>query len=104
MQFTKPLEKPFYIHYWAKKLLILPPKYLDDIRRARRDHLSFQSAINDMLFQYKWIGDGIRTELNQVVIIKGLNPQLRTIHPVPLRSNDADKGASKNVRPSNRGV
>ncbi|PVI02660.1 cytochrome P450 [Periconia macrospinosa] len=74
--FSKPLGKPFYIIYWTKRLLILPPKYLGDIRRANRDHLRFQPAINEMLFQYKWLGDSIKTELNQAVIIKGINPQL----------------------------
>jgi hypothetical protein len=75
--------------YWTKKLLILPPKYLGDIRRAKRDHLSFQSAINEMLFQYKWLGDSIKTELNQAVITKGINPQLRMINNINTCGNEA---------------
>jgi uncharacterized protein YbcC (UPF0753/DUF2309 family) len=76
IQFTKIAERPVFITYWTKNLLILPPKYWSDVRRANREHLSFQAAMNGMLFQYKWLGDSINTELNQAVIMKGLNPQL----------------------------
>lgn len=76
IQFSKS-DKPFYMTYWTKKLLILPPKYLADLRRANRDHVSFQPGINHVLFQYKWLDGVIKTEMNQVVLLKGINPQLR---------------------------
>lgn len=63
-------------------MLILPPKYLADVRRAKREHIQFQPAVNDMLFQYRWLGDSIKTEPNQTVIMKGINPQLRTISSI----------------------
>lgn len=79
VKFIKPLEKPFFILLWTKKLLILPPKYLADVRRADREHLQFQPAVSGMFFQYRWLGDSIKTEPNQIFVMKGINPQLRTI-------------------------
>lgn len=37
--------------------MILPAKYLPDIRGAGRDHLAFVDSISDILFLYNWVGD-----------------------------------------------
>ncbi|RYP49413.1 hypothetical protein DL768_004886 [Monosporascus sp. mg162] len=47
--------KPFFVRYWQKDYLILPVKYLPDVRRANRDHLAFLDTISDTLFLYNWI-------------------------------------------------
>lgn len=49
--------KPFLVSYWQKDYMILPAKYLPDIRGAGRDHLAFVDSISDILFLYNWVGD-----------------------------------------------
>ncbi|KAF2687355.1 cytochrome P450 [Lentithecium fluviatile CBS 122367] len=75
---TKPLGKPFKIRYWAQKYVILPPttKYLSDIRRASREHLSFFDAINDVFFQYRWTGNLFSSDRMVFVVMKEINPEL----------------------------
>ena len=47
-QISKPEQKPFVMNWWAKDYIFLPPKYLDDLRRAENDHLSFFKNISDV--------------------------------------------------------
>ncbi|KAF2258646.1 cytochrome P450, partial [Lojkania enalia] len=68
--------KPFSIDYWRKRYLVLHPKYLADVRRASREHLSFIDTISDMFFMYNWVGDLFKSSRMVFAVIKGVNPQL----------------------------
>lgn len=57
--------------------MVLPVKYLPDVRRAHRDHLAFLDTISDVLFIYNWIGDLFKSNRMVFAVIKGVNPQLR---------------------------
>lgn len=47
-QIGKPKQMPFIMKWWAKEYIILPPKYLDDLRRADKESLSFLTNISDV--------------------------------------------------------
>jgi len=76
-QISRVTGKPFYVRYWQKDYLILPTKYLPDVRRASRDHLSFVDSISDVLFLYNWVGDLFKSSRLVFAVIKGVNSQLR---------------------------
>jgi hypothetical protein len=77
LQISRVTGKPFYVRYWQKDYLILPTKYLPDVRRASRDHLSFVDSISDVLFLYNWVGDLFKSSRLVFAVIKGVNSQLR---------------------------
>ncbi|KAI3316493.1 cytochrome P450 [Xylariaceae sp. AK1471] len=66
--------KPFRVRSWKRDYVILPLKYLPDIRRAARDHLVL--TISDVFFLYTWVGDLFDSTRMVYAIIKGINPQL----------------------------
>ncbi|OCL14896.1 cytochrome P450, partial [Glonium stellatum] len=72
----KGYGKPFALRYWGKQYLVLPPKYLADIKRADKDHLSFFDSISDVFFMYNWIGDLFKSSRMVSVVTKGINPIL----------------------------
>jgi hypothetical protein len=76
-QITDATDKPFFVQYWAKDYLVLPRKYLPDIRRAHRQQLNFADSISDLFFMYNWIGDLFKSDRMVFAVIKGINPQLR---------------------------
>lgn len=57
--------------------MILPLKYLADVRRAKKEHLNFLDSISDVFFIYNWVGDLFKSNRMVYAVIKGLNPQLR---------------------------
>jgi aspirochlorine biosynthesis cytochrome P450 monooxygenase len=68
--------KPFLVQYWQKEYMVLPAKYLPDVRRAARDHLTFLETISDTFFLYNWVGDLFSSQRMAFAIIKGVNPEL----------------------------
>lgn len=84
LQICRTTGRPFLVRYWQKYYMILPAKYLPDIRRAGRDHLAFVDSISDILFLYNWVGDLFKSSRMVFAVIKGVNPQLRRYSsPVP---------------------
>lgn len=70
------LQKPFLVSYWAHDYLVLPLKYLPDIRRADKAHLSLNHAISDVFFAWSWNRELFESERLSMMVIKGLNPNL----------------------------
>ena len=81
------------IRYWTKDYLVLPLKYLYDVKHADKRHLSFLDNIPDVslclyllfyeadqqvFFMNYWVGDLFSSDRMVYVVKKGLNPQLRT--------------------------
>ncbi|KAH8581604.1 hypothetical protein B0O99DRAFT_719202, partial [Bisporella sp. PMI_857] len=76
----KTSEKPFVVNWWAKAYIILPPKYLSDLRAADWSHLSFFRNINDALFLSHTAGDlytAHESERMVDIVKRRVNPQLR---------------------------
>lgn len=65
------------MNYWQKDYLVLPVKYLPDVRRASREHLTFVDTIADVFFMYNWIGDLFKSNRMVFTVMKGINPQIR---------------------------
>ena len=55
-QFTKPLDEPFKMMWWAREYIFLPPKYLQDLKSADSASLSFFDNLSTVseLYQYDW--------------------------------------------------
>ncbi|OCL06610.1 cytochrome P450 [Glonium stellatum] len=70
------LQKPFLISYWAHDYLVLPLKYLTDIRLADKAHLSVNHAISDVFFLWSWNKDLFQGGRLPMMVTKGLNPNL----------------------------
>lgn len=70
------------MRYWSKDYLVLPAKYLHDVRRAPKEQLSFTDTISDVFFSYNWHGDLFKSHHMDSAVAKGMNPQLRMFHIV----------------------
>ncbi|KAI1823896.1 cytochrome P450 [Xylaria intraflava] len=89
-QFTQPSGKPFFVRYWRQDYMVLPVKYLADVRRADKNHLAFSETIRDVLFIYSWIGTLFESNRLVAAVIKGVNPQLSVLsHPLIQESSFA---------------
>ncbi|KAF2265001.1 cytochrome P450 [Lojkania enalia] len=102
---TKPSDVPFVVRWWAKDYLILPAKYMADIRTAGWEHLSFFRNINDALFLHTTVGDlytSPEAERMVNVVKKGLNPRLPHMTDIMLAEiNDAfEKQVAKSKKDS----
>ncbi|KAJ8069764.1 hypothetical protein OCU04_000183 [Sclerotinia nivalis] len=79
--------RPFVVNWWAKDYIILPPKYLADLKTAGWSHLSFFQNINDALFLGHTAGElytAPAAERMVNVVKAGLNPQLPNLTPLML--------------------
>jgi hypothetical protein len=45
---TKPTGKPFVVRWWARDYIVMPPKYLNDVRGANGRHLNFFYSIGEV--------------------------------------------------------
>ncbi|CAI6334293.1 unnamed protein product [Periconia digitata] len=78
-EIIKKTGRPFVVRWWAKDYIIMPPKYLNDVRGAGWQHLSFFANISSALHLYTSVGDLYTAESSQrmVDIVKRkLNPQI----------------------------
>ncbi|KAI3326358.1 cytochrome P450 [Xylariaceae sp. AK1471] len=75
-EINKGLGLPFRIRYWSHDYIILPEKYLKDLKTARKDHASFSESIQDVFFLRSLVGDLFKTDRMVYTIKKGLNPHL----------------------------
>ncbi|KAF2116035.1 cytochrome P450 [Lophiotrema nucula] len=71
--------KPFTVSYWRSDYVVFPPKYLPDIRRAGKAHLSLGDSICDVFFHRKWVGPLFQSQRMVDVTTKGLNPNLASV-------------------------
>ncbi|KAK8044771.1 membrane dipeptidase [Apiospora rasikravindrae] len=67
---------PFRVQYWGREYVILPTKYLQDLKGSNKDHLSFFKSIQDVFFLKYWVGDLFQTDRMVHMVKKGLNPHL----------------------------
>ncbi|KAI0516999.1 cytochrome P450 [Xylaria bambusicola] len=81
-QISRVSGRPFWLRYWQRDYLVLPAKYLPDIRRANREHLSFFDSIKDTLFQYNWLSDLFKLRRMTFAVIRGVNSQLPKLAPI----------------------
>ncbi len=76
------MRKPVVVRWWARDYIILPAKYLADLRAADWGHLHFFKNISDALFLYSTVDDMYTSPVSQrmvEVVKKRLNPKLREL-------------------------
>ncbi|PGH15382.1 hypothetical protein AJ80_05566 [Polytolypa hystricis UAMH7299] len=99
IQVNKTLGKPFVLNWWALDCLFMPPKYLDDLKKADSKSLSFFQSLSDAFHLQSSVGDLYSTTTMIDVVKKRLNPQLPTIIPYLVKECDfalpADLGDAK---------
>ena len=83
-QIIKPKDKPFVLQWWAKDWVILPPRYLPDLRDAAPEHLDFLRTISDAFYLHKSVGDLYFSNRMANVVKKGLSPKLPLLTPMLL--------------------
>ncbi|RHZ55558.1 cytochrome P450 [Aspergillus thermomutatus] len=76
LQVNKALEKPFVINWWGQDCLFMPAKYLDDLRKADFDSLSFFQSLSDAFHLQASVGDLYSTNIMIDAVKRRLNPNL----------------------------
>ncbi|KAF2014407.1 cytochrome P450 [Aaosphaeria arxii CBS 175.79] len=88
---TKATGRPFVVCWWARDYLVMPPKYLHDVRTADGTHLNFFHSISDAFHLHTTVGDlyTARTSQRMIDVVKrGLNPLLPQITPILINEID----------------
>jgi hypothetical protein len=88
-QIIKPSNKPIVVRWWARDYLIMPARYLADLRTSGWSHLHFFRNISDALFLYTTVDNMYTSPLAERmvdVVKKGLNPRLRKNRALLYRS------------------
>ncbi|KAK2874945.1 hypothetical protein FQN49_001919 [Arthroderma sp. PD_2] len=93
--FNKALGKPFATTVFGHEYVVLPSKYLDDIKRASPKSLSFFQALSDGLNMEASVGHLYTSTTEIDVVVKHLNPQLTKL--TPLLSEEADFAIGKEI-------
>ncbi|OCL14898.1 cytochrome P450 [Glonium stellatum] len=100
-QIMKSSDKPFVVRWWAKDYIIMPSKYLTDLRTAGWSHLSFFRNINDALFLHLTTGDLYTSPISErmaEVVKKGVNPRLPQLTQIMVDEiNDAFEKGLRNL-------
>ncbi|KAF2711261.1 putative cytochrome P450 [Pleomassaria siparia CBS 279.74] len=87
---------PWYVTYWGLQFLIMPPKYLRDLRTTDRHALNLAKALSDALNMEASVGDVPTANTMEIdVVSKHLN--LRLADTVPLLNEEADYVFSKEI-------
>ncbi|KAI0516995.1 cytochrome P450 [Xylaria bambusicola] len=84
-------QEPFVVTWWAKDYLILPSKYLRDIKSGGWTRLSFYQNISDAFHLHCSVGDlyyALNAQNMPAIVQKGLNPRLAQITPVVVEEID----------------
>ncbi|KAI1653942.1 cytochrome P450 [Daldinia decipiens] len=84
-------REPFVVRWWGNDFVVMPPKYLKDIRGASWRHLSFFESISNSLHLEVSAGDLYTANSSQRmvdVIKRGLNPRIQTLTPLIVREID----------------
>lgn len=92
----KTLDRPFMMKWWAKDYVILPPKYLSDIKRADRHHLEFSKNLSDAFSLESSVGDLYTTNIMADVVTQYLNPQLPLL--IPSLADECDFAFDRELR------
>ncbi|KAF2690570.1 putative cytochrome P450 monooxygenase [Lentithecium fluviatile CBS 122367] len=72
-------NEPFVVRWWARDWLVLPPKYLRDVKHSNSESLSFFRAIDEALGLHYSVGNLYHSQKMSEVIKKGMNTQLPTL-------------------------
>ncbi|KAF2801060.1 putative cytochrome P450 [Melanomma pulvis-pyrius CBS 109.77] len=89
-------DKPWYVTYWGLKFLIMPPKYLRDLRILDRNALNLAKALSDALNMEASVGDVPTANTMEIdVVSKHLNSELADT--VPLLNDETDYVFSKEL-------
>ncbi|KAF2648231.1 putative cytochrome P450 [Lophiostoma macrostomum CBS 122681] len=91
-------DSPWYVMYWGLRFLIMPPKYLRDLRTIDRHALNLARALGDALNMNASVGDvPTASDMEIDVISKHLNSQIADV--VPLLKDETDYVFSKELGP-----
>ncbi|ORY13905.1 putative cytochrome P450 [Clohesyomyces aquaticus] len=81
--------KPWYVTFWGLRFLIMPPKYLRDLRTVDRHSLNLAKALSDALNMEASVGDvPIANTMEIDVVSKSLNSEIGDT--VPLLNDEAN--------------
>lgn len=81
LSFTQYSKKgtPWHVTFWGLKFLIMPAKYLRDLRTVERHSLNLAMALSDALNMEASVGDVPTANTMEIdVVSKYLNSQLGT--------------------------
>jgi hypothetical protein len=48
LEVIKPCDRPFVVSWWSLDNIILPPRYLPDLQRAKMENASFLKNFSDV--------------------------------------------------------
>ncbi|KAI0388401.1 cytochrome P450 [Xylariaceae sp. FL0594] len=85
---NKALKLPFRMIYWRQEYVILPAKYMRDLKTAHRDHLSFFETVQDVFFLRSFVGDLFQSDRQVCTVKKGLNPHLNDATDISISEMD----------------
>ncbi|EZF35100.1 hypothetical protein H101_01365 [Trichophyton interdigitale H6] len=94
-KFNKALGKPFATTVFGHEYVVLPSKYLEDIKRASPKSLSFFQALSDGLNMEASVGHLYTSTTEIDVVVKHLNPQLTKL--TPLLAEEASFAIDKEI-------
>ncbi|EAW11043.1 cytochrome P450 [Aspergillus clavatus NRRL 1] len=95
---NKALGKPFITKVFGHDYVVLPSKYLDDIKRASPKSLSFFQALSDGLNMEASVGHLYASTTEIDVVVKHLNPRLTKL--TPLLFDEAEYAIRKEIGPA----
>ncbi|EMD58399.1 hypothetical protein COCSADRAFT_154619 [Bipolaris sorokiniana ND90Pr] len=78
-RFHKSLGKPFIAKVFGRDYLLMPPKYLDDVRKADEDNLSFAHCFSEAFNVHVSAGDVYASKIMPDAVKQHLNPQLPSL-------------------------
>ncbi|KAK7530972.1 putative cytochrome P450 [Phyllosticta citribraziliensis] len=78
-KFHKALNKPFVTKVFGRDYLLMPPEYLDDVRKADEQNLSFAHCFSEAFNVPVSAGDVYSSNLMPDAVKKYMNPQLPSL-------------------------
>ncbi|ETS77619.1 hypothetical protein PFICI_09681 [Pestalotiopsis fici W106-1] len=83
--------EPFVVRWWARDIVIMPRRYLKDLKSADRSHISFFTSISRAFYLHTTVGDLYTADSSHRmvdVVKKGLNRRLPHLTPVLVEEID----------------
>ncbi|KAI4958675.1 hypothetical protein J4E86_004280 [Alternaria arbusti] len=96
-QFHKALGKPFISKVFGWDYLLMPPRYLDDVRKADEDDLSFAQCFSEAFNVHVSAGDVYASKMMPDAVKQYLNPQLPSLVETMKTETDHILAAELNV-------
>ncbi|PSN66994.1 SirB protein [Corynespora cassiicola Philippines] len=78
-KFHKALGKPFVSKVFGWDYLLMPPRYLDDVRKADENNLSFAQCFSEAFNVHVSAGDVYASKMMPDAVKQYLNPQLPSL-------------------------